>query len=48
MKGVKSENLVAMVEFFYGGEANVSQENLDDFLALADEMRLKGLSSEQA
>ena len=44
MKGVKSENLVAMVEFFYRGEANVPQENLDDFLALADEMRLKGLS----
>ena len=44
MKGVKSENLVAMVEFFYRGEANVCQENLDDFLALADEMRLKGLS----
>ena len=44
MKGVKSENLVAMVEFFYRGEVNVSQENLDDFLALADEMRLKGLS----
>ena len=35
---------MAMVEFFYRGEANVSQENLDDFLALADEMRLKGLS----
>ena len=44
MKGVKSENLVAMVEFFYRGEANVSQENLDGFLALADEMRLKGLT----
>ena len=44
MKGVKSENLVAMVEFFYRGEANVFQENLDGFLALADEMRLKGLT----
>ena len=44
MKGFKSENLVAMVEFFYRGEANVSQENLDGFLALADEMRLKGLT----
>ena len=31
MKGVKSENLVAMVEFFYRGETNVPQENLDDF-----------------
>ena len=44
MKGIKSENLLAMVDFFYRGEANVSQENLEDFLALADEMRLKGLS----
>ena len=44
MKGVKSENLSGMVEFFYRGEANVSQGDLEDFLALADEMRLKGLS----
>ena len=44
MKGIKSENLLAMVDFFYRGEANVSQENLEGFLALADEMRLKGLS----
>ena len=34
MKGVKSENLVAMVDFFYHGEANVFQENLDSFLVL--------------
>ena len=44
MKGIRSDNLMAMVEFFYKGEANVFQENLDTFLALADEMRLKGLS----
>ena len=44
MKGIKSENLLAMVDFFYRGEANVSQENLEGFLSLADEMRLKGLS----
>ena len=44
MKGVKSENLSGMVEFFYRGEANVSQGDLEDFFALADEMRLKGLS----
>ena len=25
MKGIKSENLLAMVDFFYRGEANVSQ-----------------------
>ena len=47
MKGVKSENLVAMVDFFYHGEANVFQENLDSFLVLAEEFQLKGLRGNQ-
>ena len=37
----------AMVDFLYKGEANLSQENLDGFLALAEEMRLKGLKSKE-
>ena len=44
MKGVKSDNLSAMVEFLYNGEANVDQENLENFLALADDLKLKGLN----
>ena len=44
MKGVKGDDLVAMVEFLYSGEANVDQSNLDAFLALADDLRLKGLN----
>ena len=44
MKGVKTENLMAMLEIFYFGEANVYQENFDTFLDLADELRLKGLN----
>ena len=44
MRAIKSEDLMAMVEFLYKGEANVFQENLETFLAFADEMRLKGLS----
>jgi len=44
MRGVKSEDLVAMVDFLYCGEANVYQENLDSFLALAEELQLKGLT----
>ena len=32
-----------MVDFLYCGEANVPQENLDSFLALAEELKLKGL-----
>ena len=44
MRGVKQEILDAMVDFLYLGEANVFQDNLDDFLALAEELRLKGLT----
>ena len=47
MRGVKSENLMAMVDFFYHGEANVFHENLDSFLALAEELQLKGLKGNQ-
>ena len=43
MRGVKSENLLAIVDFLYTGEANVFQESLDSFLAIAEELRLKGL-----
>ena len=43
MRGVKSVDLVAMVDFLYSGEANVYQENLDSFLAIAEELQLKGL-----
>ena len=43
MRGVKSEDLLAIVDFLYYGEANVYQENLDSFLAIAEELQLKGL-----
>ena len=43
MRGLKSEDLLAIVDFLYCGEANVFQENLDSFLAIAEELKLKGL-----
>ena len=43
MRGVKSEDLLAIVDFLYCGEANVYQDNLDSFLAIAEELKLKGL-----
>ena len=43
MRGIKSENMVAIIDFLYCGEANVFQENLDSFLAIAEELKLKGL-----
>ena len=42
MRGMKSEDLSAIVDFLYRGEANVFQENLDSFLAIAEELQLKG------
>merc|ERR1712129_628860 len=43
MRGLKSEDLVAMIDFLYYGEANVYHKNLDSFLAVAEELQLKGL-----
>ena len=45
---MKSEDLVAAVDFLYCGEANVNQENLDSFLAIATELQLKGLVESSA
>ena len=43
MRGVKSYDIQAIVDFLYRGEANVCQVNLDSFLAIAEELQLKGL-----
>ena len=43
MRGIKSFDMVAMVDFLYYGEANVYQEDFDSFLAIAEELQLKGL-----
>ena len=45
MRGVKSDDLLSIIDFLYCGEANVNQENLDSFLAIAGELQLKGLMS---
>ena len=43
MKGVKASSLTAIIDFLYLGEANVVQEDVDSFLALAEQLKLKGL-----
>jgi len=48
MRGVRADDLMAIVDFLYYGEANVDQENLEVFLALAEELRLKGLTGSSA
>ena len=47
MRGVTSEVLMAMIDFLYHGEANVDQEHLDPFLAIAEELKLQGLHGNQ-
>ena len=44
MRGIKSRDLEAIVDFIYLGEANIFQEQLETFLALAEELELEGLS----
>ena len=44
MRGVKAYELVAMMDFVYQGEANILQDHLESFLALAEELELKGFS----
>ena len=43
LRGFKSYDLLALLDFLYCGETNVNQENLGSFLALAQEFQLKGL-----
>jgi len=44
LKGIPSVELKAVVDFMYLGEVNVSQDNLSQFLATAEELKVKGLS----
>lgn len=48
MRGVKSEDLVAIIDFLYYGEVNVHEDNLKAFLTLAEELRLKGLTQQES
>ena len=45
LKGVKLENLQAVMDFIYYGETNVTQDNIDSFLDLAKDLKIKGLMS---
>ena len=46
MRGIEARDLVAVLDFLYYGQANIYQANLDNFLAIAEELKLKGLVGE--
>eukprot|EP00092_Neocalanus_flemingeri_P011272 GFUD01012147.1.p1 GENE.GFUD01012147.1~~GFUD01012147.1.p1 ORF type:complete len:345 (+),score=89.01 GFUD01012147.1:164-1198(+) len=48
MKGVKYTDLQSVLNFMYHGEVNVAQEELNSFLAVAEDLRVKGLTQNQA
>ena len=43
LKGLKSEDLGAMVDFLYSGKAIIHQENFDSVMTLAKDLQLNGL-----
>lgn len=44
LKGVKYQELLSVLNFMYQGEVNVAQEELNSFLAVAEDLRVKGLT----
>jgi len=44
LKGVKYKELLSVLNFMYMGEVDVAQEELNSFLIVAEELRVKGLT----
>ena len=47
LRGFQSKIILSVLDFLYLGEANVYQEDFDSFLAIAEEIQLKGFSKQQ-
>ena len=46
MRGIKKVDLAAVIDFLYFGEANILQQNLEPFLAIAQDLKVKGLQQD--
>ena len=46
MRNISSEDLGAIMDFLYLGEANLREENLESFLKIATDLQIKGLTIE--
>ena len=44
MRGIRARDLDSIVDFIYHGEVNILQDDVNDFLALAGELQLKGIA----
>ena len=43
MRGVTLDNLLALMDYIYLGSVEISQDHIEEFLILAEELQLKGL-----
>ena len=48
LKGVRSVDLVSVINFMYYGEVNVAQEELTSFLNVAEDLKVKGLTQKSS
>ena len=48
LKGFRSKDFLTILDFLYSGEANVCEEDLEHFLAIAQDIRLKGIVSQNS
>ena len=47
MKGVKYSDIQGVLNFMYHGEVNIAQEDLNSFLSVAEDLKVKGLTQNQ-
>ena len=46
MRNISSEDMGAIMDFLYLGEANLKEESLESFLKIATDLQIKGLTIE--
>ena len=46
LRGTKKKDILSLLDFIYSGETQVPQEGLEDFMALANSLQVKGLVGE--
>ena len=44
MRGVKSDDLGAIVDFLYFGQVNIFEGSVDAFMAIANDLQIKGMT----
>ena len=46
LKGISHDDLLSVLQFMYRGEVSIAQDQLNTFLAVAEELQIKGLTQD--